>query len=233
MRVRCNRRGARNSRRAARPRAGHCVRSVELQPEHLTAARALDQINNQVRSLENQAQLLINGAKNLTSLPASVVGQLNSNIDEINRLIAQAKGISFEVERPSANSGCLSAREYTAGVSSDRMAQDATARRDKTTKRSNKRSSHRRRSRMRSDTTARRPNLDGGFLRRHRGLAGAAVGQRARRAPGKQSLQLQALVATQARADALKSAGEQASAEAARERFTRFIGDGHAYAGRR
>lgn len=48
----------------------------------------------------------------------------------------------------------------------------------------------------------------------------------------KEALQLQALLAAQARADALKSAGEQASAESARERFSRLIGDGRAYAGR-
>jgi conjugal transfer/entry exclusion protein len=49
----------------------------------------------------------------------------------------------------------------------------------------------------------------------------------------KQSLQAQALVATQARADALRSVEQQASAEAARERFKRFIGDGRAYSGRK
>ena len=49
----------------------------------------------------------------------------------------------------------------------------------------------------------------------------------------KQSIQLQALVAAQARADALQNAEQQVSAEAARERFARFIGNGRAYAGGR
>ena len=49
----------------------------------------------------------------------------------------------------------------------------------------------------------------------------------------KQSLQAQALIATQARADALRAVEQQASGEAARERFTSFIGDGRAYAGAR
>jgi P-type conjugative transfer protein TrbJ len=49
----------------------------------------------------------------------------------------------------------------------------------------------------------------------------------------KQSLQAQALVATQARAEALRTVEQQVSAEAARERFTRFIGDGHAYPGKK
>src|SRR6185369_5499304 len=37
----------------------------------LTAARELQQINNQITSLQNQAQMLINQAKNLASLPYS------------------------------------------------------------------------------------------------------------------------------------------------------------------
>ena len=37
----------------------------------LTAARALQQINNQIVSLQNQAQMLINQAKNLATLPFS------------------------------------------------------------------------------------------------------------------------------------------------------------------
>ena len=42
----------------------------------LTAARALQQINNQITSLQNQAQMLINQARNLASLPYSSLQQL-------------------------------------------------------------------------------------------------------------------------------------------------------------
>ncbi len=49
----------------------------------------------------------------------------------------------------------------------------------------------------------------------------------------KQSLQAQALMATQARADALRNVEQQESAEASRERFTRFIGDGQRLCRRR
>lgn len=37
----------------------------------LTAARTLEQINNQITSLQNEAQMLINQARNLASLPHS------------------------------------------------------------------------------------------------------------------------------------------------------------------
>jgi P-type conjugative transfer protein TrbJ len=39
----------------------------------LTAARELQQVNNEIQSLENQATMLINQAKNLASLPYSAV----------------------------------------------------------------------------------------------------------------------------------------------------------------
>src|SRR5689334_24216898 len=46
----------------------------------LTAARELQQINNQIVSLQNQAQMLINQAKNLVSLPFSSLLQLEQSI---------------------------------------------------------------------------------------------------------------------------------------------------------
>src|SRR3546814_3495214 len=39
----------------------------------LSAARALQQINNQITSLQNEASMLINQARNLTSLPTSTL----------------------------------------------------------------------------------------------------------------------------------------------------------------
>ncbi|MFZ1893384.1 MAG: P-type conjugative transfer protein TrbJ, partial [Rhodoplanes sp.] len=90
----------------------------------LTAARALEQINNQLRSLENQAQLLINSTKNVTGLPASVAGQLKAHIDEINQLMAQAQGLTFQVEKTISQFETVYPRQYAAAVSSDRMMQD-------------------------------------------------------------------------------------------------------------
>jgi len=46
----------------------------------LTAARSLEQITNQITSLQNQAQMLINQARNLASLPYSALQQLQQNV---------------------------------------------------------------------------------------------------------------------------------------------------------
>ncbi|MBH2042494.1 MAG: P-type conjugative transfer protein TrbJ, partial [Comamonadaceae bacterium] len=63
----------------------------------LTAVRTLEQINNQIRQLQNEAQMLINQARNLASLPSSVVGQLRANLATTERLIAQARGLAYDV----------------------------------------------------------------------------------------------------------------------------------------
>ena len=56
----------------------------------LTAARALQQINNQITSLQNQAQMLINQAHNLASLPTSVLNLLQQDLTRTQQLLAEA-----------------------------------------------------------------------------------------------------------------------------------------------
>ena len=63
----------------------------------LTAARTLEQINNQITSLQNEAQMLINQARNLASLPHSSLQQLQQNVQRTQQLLGQAQNIAFEV----------------------------------------------------------------------------------------------------------------------------------------
>src|SRR5260370_3542736 len=65
----------------------------------LTAARALQQINNQITSLQNQTQMLINQAKNLASLPFSSLQQLQSSIQRTQQLLNQAQRIAYDVQQ--------------------------------------------------------------------------------------------------------------------------------------
>ena len=48
----------------------------------LTAARTLQEVNNQIQSLENQARMLVNQAKNLENLPYSSLTQLQQSISQ-------------------------------------------------------------------------------------------------------------------------------------------------------
>ncbi|NVN37739.1 P-type conjugative transfer protein TrbJ [Komagataeibacter swingsii] len=63
----------------------------------LIAARELQQIDNQITSLANQAQMLVNQAKNLTLLPLSTLSTLQSTISQTTALLAQAQNIAYSV----------------------------------------------------------------------------------------------------------------------------------------
>ena len=65
----------------------------------LTAARTLQQINNQITSLQNEATMLINQAKNLASLPYSSLQALQQNVQRTQQLLSQAQGIAFNVQQ--------------------------------------------------------------------------------------------------------------------------------------
>lgn len=64
----------------------------------LTAARTLQQINNQIQSLQNEASMLINQAKNLTKIDFPQLQAITQKLQAIDRLMGQAQGISFRVD---------------------------------------------------------------------------------------------------------------------------------------
>ncbi|RUW44001.1 MULTISPECIES: P-type conjugative transfer protein TrbJ [unclassified Mesorhizobium] len=65
----------------------------------LTAARSLQQVTNQITSLQNEAQMLINQARNLASLPFSSLQQLQQSVQRTQQLLGQAQNIAFDVQQ--------------------------------------------------------------------------------------------------------------------------------------
>ena len=65
----------------------------------LQAARALEQITNQITSLQNEAQMLIKQARNLTSLPFSALQQLQQSVQKTQQLLSQAQNIAYDVQK--------------------------------------------------------------------------------------------------------------------------------------
>jgi P-type conjugative transfer protein TrbJ len=63
----------------------------------LTAARTLSQINNQIRSLQNEATMLLNQAKNLSRIDFPELEALTQQLQQIDRLMGQAQGLDFRV----------------------------------------------------------------------------------------------------------------------------------------
>ena len=65
----------------------------------LTAARTLEQINNQIQQLQNEAQMLINQARHLTGLPYSSLQELQQSIGRTRQLLGQAQNIAYDVQQ--------------------------------------------------------------------------------------------------------------------------------------
>jgi P-type conjugative transfer protein TrbJ len=64
----------------------------------MQAARALEQINNQIRGLQNQAVSLQNQARNLTQLPYSSLQTLQGNLGRVGGLVQQAQRVAYDVQ---------------------------------------------------------------------------------------------------------------------------------------
>ncbi|AGH51469.1 P-type conjugative transfer protein TrbJ [Sphingobium scionense] len=64
----------------------------------LTAARSLQQINNQIQQIQQQATSLINEARNLASLPFSSLGELQAQVQQTRQLLSEAQRIAYDVK---------------------------------------------------------------------------------------------------------------------------------------
>ena len=94
----------------------------------LTAARTLQQINNQIQQLQNEAQMLTNQAKNLTSLNFSSLNQLQSALSATNQLLQQAQGLSLNLTQMETQFAQLYPAAYTTSTPATQMALDASQR---------------------------------------------------------------------------------------------------------
>lgn len=83
----------------------------------LTAARTLMAVNNQLVQLQNEAQMLLNDAMNLTSLPFNIVNQLRATLATTTALIQQAQGIAFDLTRARSQFNASYPPFYPSGTS--------------------------------------------------------------------------------------------------------------------
>jgi P-type conjugative transfer protein TrbJ len=94
----------------------------------LEAARALQQINNQIQSLQNEATMLTNMGKNLQSLNGSSLNSIVSDLTQISTLMNQAQGISFNVNASQTAFAQTYPQSYAASTTSGTLAGDALKR---------------------------------------------------------------------------------------------------------
>ncbi|HBX54593.1 P-type conjugative transfer protein TrbJ [Pseudomonas sp. UBA2684] len=196
----------------------------------LTAVRTLEMVNNQVGQLQNETQMLLNQARHLATLDYNVVNRLRMSLANTERLLAEARGLAYDVQRLDQEFTRLYPAEYANSVSSQRLAQEARERWKQG---------------LDGLHTAMRvqAQVTQNLVQDERALADLV--QQSQAASGalqaaqatnqllalraKQSIQAQQLQITQNRAVALELARQAAAAEEARERHRRFMGRGTPY----
>lgn len=196
----------------------------------LTAARTLEQINNQITSLQNQAKMLINQAKNLTSLDFNVLNDLKRTIAQTERLIGEAKGLSFDVATMEQQFKQLYPQQYAASVSGDQMTQDARARWERS--RDALEIAMKMQAQVSENLSTDENNL-GDLVTRSQSAAGILEATQATNQllalRAKQSIDSARLKLAQDRAVATEQARAIADEERAREVRRRFMGSGSSY----
>ena len=94
----------------------------------MTAARALQQINNQIQSLQNQAVMLVNQARNLTNLPYSALSQFDASIGQTVNQLSQAQRIPYSASAIDQSFSQTYPLSYGGSASATQMQADAQAR---------------------------------------------------------------------------------------------------------
>lgn len=203
---------------------------LNYQQNLLTAARALDQIQNQVRQLENQAAQLLRMDRNLQAYTGSISPDLQSTLTQLKSRLAQGDALALNVRATDANYAQLYPITFPAALTSDDLTRAAKSRWDESY------AAFRRSALIQGQVT---DNADGDarlldqIIGRSQGAAGALqaaqAGNELAALHVKQSLQLQTLLATQARAETSDRARALVAQQQAREQFQTFLGDGKAY----
>ena len=168
----------------------------------------------------------MNEARNLAGLPFNVVNRLRSNLDTTRQLIAQARGLAFDIQNMDQQFARLYPEHYAASVSGDQMFQDAHRRWQNTLQ------GLQTAMRMQAQVSQ-NLNQDEGVLAdlvdQSQSATGALQAMQATNQLLKQSIQTQQLQLTQGRAASLELARQAAAVERGREVTRRFLGGGTAY----
>lgn len=191
----------------------------------LQAARALQQINNQITGLQNQAQMLLNQTKNLTSLPSSSLQAIEQSLTRTKELINQAQRLTFDVNQIDHAFQRVYPQGYTGATSSQQLVSDAHERWR------NALAAHQDALRVQAgvvqnlDTT--RTEIDALVSSSQSAVGALQAAQSGNQLIAlqiKQLADLTAVIAAQSRAQSLSSAREVANQDQAREQLSRFLG---------
>lgn len=195
----------------------------------LTAARTLQQINQQIQQLQNEAQMLSNMDKHLKRIDFPEIEKLKDNLARVDALMARAEGIDFGVDQLDARMSALFPKDF-AGMTKSESVANAKARLEAAM------ASYRRtlavQARIAADVKEDAATLAEVSARSSAAEGSLQVGQLTNQLlalAAKQQMQVQQMMAAAYEADMLDRARAAQSAAEARERMRRFLGDGKAY----
>ena len=196
----------------------------------LTAARTLQQVNQQIQQLQNEAQMLVNMGKNLSRIDFPQLDALRQKLTEIDRLMGRAQGIDFRVDQLDDKFQSLFPQDFSSALRSDARVRDARARLDASM------------GAFRQTMTVQAQvveniQADGEALSqivaRSQGAEGSLAAQQATNQllalTAKQQFQLQHMMAAQFRSEAVEQARRATQATEARAATKKFLGTGSAY----
>jgi type IV secretion system protein TrbJ len=189
----------------------------------LTAARSLQQINNQIQQLQNEAASLINEARNLASLPMSELNALQGQIDRTRQLLNEAQSLAYDVQQID-QAFEQRYRNIDLGASDQALIVDARTRWETSV------GALQDSLRVQAGVVGNIPGSQAS-LERLVGASQSAEGALQASQAGNQMLallsqqiaDLTALLAAQSRAQALEAARDAAAEEQGREQFRRFM----------
>ena len=199
----------------------------------LTAARTLQQINQQIQSLQNEAAMLANMAKNLSRIDFPQLDELRQKLAAIDRLMGEARGIDYNVDQLDDRFARLFPDAFDQALRTDQRVRDARARLD--TSMAGFRHSMGVQNQIVANVRDDAEALSA-IVAKSQGAEGALqVAQATNQLlalTAKQQFQLQHLLAAQFRSDSIEQARRAQVEREARAATRRFLGSGTAYSPR-
>jgi len=196
----------------------------------LQAARALQQINNQIISLQNQALMLLNQARNLASLPYSSLQAIDQSIARTEQLLSQAQRIAYDINQIDRAFTQTYPQSYAGSTSSQQLFSDAQ------TRWQNALAGYQDALRVQAGvvqaldvTRAQTDALVSSSQSATGMLQATQAGNQLVALQTRQLLDLTALIAAQSRAQSLAGARTTASDAQAQAQFNQFLSNGQSY----
>ena len=196
----------------------------------LTAARTLQQVNQQIQQLQNEAQMLVNMGRNLSRIDFPQLDALRQKLTEIDRLMGRAQAIDFRVDQLDDRFQSLFPQDFSSALRSDARVRDARTRLDASM------------GAFRQTMTVQAQVVEniqsdskalGQIVARSQGAQGSLAAQQATNQllalTAKQQFQLQHMMAAQFRSEAVEQARRATQATEARAATKKFLGSGSAY----